>query len=95
LNLEENKLISLPANFGKLTHLQELDLSDNELESLPESLTALENLRILDLRNNNLKQLPKGFDALSNNLQELYLTGNPLEDSEKERILKLFKFVDL
>ena len=48
----ENRLKSLPARFGRLTLLQELDISGCELESLPESLSLCISLIRLWLSNN-------------------------------------------
>ncbi len=52
-----NKLISLPAEIGHLTSLEQLALSENSLTSLPESLEKLSKLRVLDLRHNKLNDV--------------------------------------
>ena len=48
----ENRLKGLPARFGRLTQLQELDVSGCELESLPQSLSLCVSLIRLWLSNN-------------------------------------------
>ncbi len=50
--LAENKLKTLPFDFGKLEMLLELDVSTCEIDILPESLSFCKSLQKLWLSNN-------------------------------------------
>ncbi|KAL1117306.1 hypothetical protein AAG570_004632 [Ranatra chinensis] len=54
LELANNRLRSLPENFGLLVNLRHLDLYKNELTTLPLSFGSLRSLRWLDLNSNPL-----------------------------------------
>lgn len=54
----------------------------------------LKKLKTLDLRRNRLRSLPREIVNLKN-LKELYLYGNPLPVSEKERIQKLLPHIKM
>jgi hypothetical protein len=54
LDLSQNQLSSLPANFGDLHKLQTLDLYNNALTALPVSFHQLKSLKWLDIKNNPL-----------------------------------------
>lgn len=68
-------LMELPANFGALHSLQQLDLSKNRLITLPESFSQLKSLLNLNLAQNLLGTLPESFGDLES-LQTLDLSGN-------------------
>ena len=72
------ELKSIPADIGKLTSLEKLDIRSNQLKSLPESLGQLTNLRELDVRGNQLTNLPESLGQLTN-LRELDARGNQLK----------------
>ncbi|XP_044760260.1 leucine-rich repeat-containing protein 59-like [Coccinella septempunctata] len=78
LNLYNNSISKLPANFPILTNLIKLDLSKNCLTELPENFGDLAKLKHLDLYQNQLKQLPLSFSKLKA-LKWLDLKENPLE----------------
>ncbi|CAH1998404.1 unnamed protein product [Acanthoscelides obtectus] len=78
LDLSNNRLTFLPANFSLLTHITKLDLSKNELQSLPDDFGNLVKLRRLDLYHNQLKNLPLSFSKLKE-LKWLDLKDNSLE----------------
>uniref|UniRef100_A0A8C3SDH2 Leucine-rich repeat and calponin homology domain-containing protein 4 n=1 Tax=Chelydra serpentina TaxID=8475 RepID=A0A8C3SDH2_CHESE len=59
-----NKLASLPAETGSLSHLRQLDVSCNELQALPASMGRLESLRDLNVRRNQLTALPEELSEL-------------------------------
>jgi len=65
----------LPVSFGKLVHLEELDLSRNKLSSVPKELGKLVNLQELDLERNELDSLPMGLEGLTS-LKVLTLARN-------------------
>ncbi len=54
LDLSNNQLSQLPADFGQLSQLQRLDLYSNQLTTLPLSFSQLTKLKWLDLKNNPL-----------------------------------------
>ncbi|XP_069598653.1 leucine-rich repeat-containing protein 47 [Ranitomeya imitator] len=53
-----SELRELPADLGRLQHLQSLILCRNKLQSLPRSLERLRGLRVLDVSGNELEELP-------------------------------------
>lgn len=65
LALAQNKLQSLPEDFGACHPLRFLNLSDNLLKTLPESFGQLDIDWILDLRRNELEVLPDSFGELT------------------------------
>ncbi|KZF22381.1 PP2C-domain-containing protein [Xylona heveae TC161] len=56
--LDNNHLVSLGPQIGKLRKLEHLSLAKNQLNNLPAEIGLLQELRFLDLRENNLKKLP-------------------------------------
>jgi Leucine-rich repeat (LRR) protein len=86
--LNDNRLTSLPSELGQLSKLTYLNLDRNPLTALPDSLGRLSNLTWLRLNQNRLTALPTDLSGLAQNLKTLYLMGNPIPDSEKERIRK-------
>ena len=81
LDLSDNRLVSLPGQFGYMTSLMSLNLANNQLESLPFSFHHLQNLRKLLLLNNRLHCLPSNMHRLQ--LDILDISGNEFchEDS--------------
>ncbi|XP_038719510.1 probable LRR receptor-like serine/threonine-protein kinase At4g37250 [Tripterygium wilfordii] len=80
LALPSSQLLgSIPADFGMIEHLQNLDLSDNSLNgSLPFALFNATELRFLDLSNNLISgEVPETIGRLQN-LQSLNLSDNAL-----------------
>ncbi len=75
LNLNNNRLSTLPDNFGELKSLLKLELNENEFEELPASITGLTNLEVLEVNDNQLESLTPNISKLSN-LLALELTGN-------------------
>ncbi len=65
LALAQNKLASLPDDFGACHPLRFLNLSDNLLTTLPESFGQLTIDWTLDLRRNQLQALPDSFGQLT------------------------------
>jgi len=66
----------------KLTSLKKLDLDHNEIEDI-DGLENLKELEYLSLMYNKIKEI-KGLEHLSN-LKKLFLGGNPVFDSVKEK----------
>lgn len=77
LNLSQNRLRALPAQFCQLQELTHLRLDDNELVQLPFKIGQLRQLRLLSAARNKLPFLPDDFTKLS--LENLDLFGNPFE----------------
>ncbi|MBN3314737.1 LLR1 protein, partial [Atractosteus spatula] len=75
LDLSQNRLHGLPAQFCQLRELVHLKLDDNQLVRLPFRIGRLSKLRFLSAARNQLPYLPSGFRKLS--LENLDLSGNP------------------
>lgn len=75
LDLSQNRLQSLPAQFCQLKELVNLKLDDNKLVCLPFHVGRLSKLRFLSAAHNQLAMLPSDFRKLS--LENLDLFGNP------------------
>ena len=78
LNLNYNRITSLPESFGMLIHLEILELSHNVLSKLPSSFPLLKSLLKLDLSNNRLKTLRDDMGKLQK-LKKLNVNNNLLE----------------
>lgn len=76
LILTDNKLESLPENFGKLKRLQKLALAGNKLSVLPKSFSECKNLELVRLSANHLTHFPDELLALPK-LAWLAFSGNP------------------
>lgn len=76
--LTKNRLRSLPASFGDLGSLVEVNLMCNQLTELPDSICRLTSLVSLTLEENQIRSLPERIGDLRN-LQVLNLEGNQLE----------------
>lgn len=74
-----NRLVTVPAEVGKLKHLQVLNVEHNNLKSIPTELGHLTKLRTLTLNNNELEWLPATISGLTG-LQELFLQDNLLTE---------------
>ena len=74
---EYSGLKILPAEIGKLHHLQKLELGWNQLTTLPAAIGQLPNLQKLELDWNQLTTLPAEIGQLQN-LHKLCLDGNQL-----------------
>ncbi|HWB01740.1 MAG TPA: COR domain-containing protein [Verrucomicrobiales bacterium] len=79
LDLDGNRLTTVPVILRRLTNLRELDLRRNQLATLPDNAFAgLAQLQELYLQDNDLTTLREGVFAGLAQLQELYLHGNRL-----------------
>lgn len=77
LDLSNNQLSSLPADFGRLTHLKILFLSNNKFESLPKQLADCPELEMIGFKANQIKQVAE--NALPSKTRWLILTENQIE----------------
>jgi len=66
LELTNNALARLPADFMELKQLARCDLTGNKLQQLPEDIGSLPNLTHLHVGGNLLKALPSSIGCLSN-----------------------------
>lgn len=75
LDLEENRIESLPSEIGLLRDLQRLILQSNQLTALPRTIGHLTNLTYLSIGENNLQFLPEEIGTLEK-LESLYINDN-------------------
>lgn len=78
LNLDHNRISSIPATISLLKRLRTLTISNNILSSLPESIGQMESLIELDVHCNNLGELPVAIWKCS--LIALNASSNLLEN---------------
>lgn len=79
--MNNNKLVSLPEEIGRLEKLIQLDVSCNEITHLPTQIGDMTSLRSLNIRRNLLVELPRdianlklvSFDCSSNRISKLPL----------------------
>jgi len=83
LNLNGNKLKTIPKEIGNWKKLEVLNLNDNVLTSIPKEIGDLKNLKDLYLGRNKLKTLPKEIGNLKN-LEILHLGNNDFKALPKE-----------
>lgn len=77
LDLSQNRLRELPADFGRLKKLRILFLSENDFETLPEVLRDCPELSMIGFKSNRIVHVPA--DALPPNVHWLILTDNRIE----------------
>ncbi|NDE82091.1 MAG: leucine-rich repeat domain-containing protein [Chlamydiia bacterium] len=95
LDLSYFSLNTLPAEIGRLTNLEDLNLNGNNLTKLPAAIGGLTNLRRLDLYRNQLTTIPGVIGSLTN-LQKLDLGKNRLTTIPAEiRNLRNLQKLDL
>jgi len=88
LSVGDNQLKDLNSILASNKTLLFLDARRNQLEVLSADIKNLTYLQELNLRDNNLTQLPTEIKQLKH-LQVLNLAGNPIEDTEKDRIREM------
>merc|ERR1712223_2085134 len=74
LIVNNNRLVSLPEEIGKMSTLMKLDASCNEITHLPVQIGDLTSLKVLNLRRNHLQEIPIEISYLQ--LTTLDLSGN-------------------
>jgi len=77
LDLSNNKLSHLPADFGRLQHLRILFLSNNQFDHLPEVLAECPKLEMIGFKANQIKTVSE--NALPIDTRWLILTDNKIE----------------
>ncbi|MEI8352127.1 MAG: glycosyltransferase family 39 protein [bacterium] len=86
--MNDNRLTSLPPELGRLDNLVYLNVDRNALARLPDTIGNLRSLKWLRLNGNQLTGLPGTLSGLAQNLETLYLMGNPIPVAERDRIRK-------
>ncbi len=83
-----NKLGEFPEEVCELTQLNQIYFKNQNIESVPEEIGQLTQLKKLDLSKNQIKSIP---DEIANckELKTLILKGNPLPQSELDKLSKL------
>jgi len=89
LVVNNNRLVSLPEEIGRLSGLEELDASCNEITHLPVQIGDLQQMRSLNLRRNHLQEVPIGKSELfplldQMPLKDAYLWHFPLLSCEQK-----------
>ena len=79
LEVEDNKLTTLPASLCTLSTLRTLNLENNQLTALPASLGSLVALCELNVSANNIVALPESIGALTR-VAKLTLFGTALKE---------------
>jgi len=64
LELSENNITDLPANFNELNKLEYLDLRSNNLQNLPKGLENIKSLKYINLKNNPIDN--RQIDEITN-----------------------------
>ncbi|XP_049975288.1 leucine-rich repeat-containing protein 69 [Alexandromys fortis] len=78
LNLNDNRLKSLPQEIGRLRNLTYLSINHNQLTGIPTELCSIQSLSELHLNYNQLMGIPEEIKLLRN-LQQLFLVRNNIE----------------
>lgn len=88
LNLDNNKISSIPEWVSELTNLKVLYLNSNQIDNI-EALTTLSSLEVLHLNQNRLHSIPDNIGTLTN-LKSLFVYDNYLT-SLPDTICNLFQ----
>ncbi len=78
IELQINKIKSVPSSFGSLTKLKKINLNYNEIESIDAGFSQLTNLEQLGLYQNNLTTVPDALYLLPS-LKEIDLYFNQIK----------------
>jgi leucine-rich repeat protein SHOC2 len=79
LDLNNNRLVNLPAALTQLAHLEYLNLAFNQISTLPPNFAQLKKLQVLNLENNQFQQLPPQIFSLPN-LKHLFIRNLKIKD---------------
>jgi Leucine-rich repeat (LRR) protein len=89
LQIDRNKLDSLPLRFEELQLLDTFTASQNQILEIPAGIGLLKQLMFLNLEENLIEQVPTELSQLSaKKFQDIKLKGNPLKDPRCKRILE-------
>ncbi len=83
-----NKLGEFPVEVCELTQLNQIYFKNQNIGSIPSEIGQLTQLKKLDISKNNIKSIP---DEIANckELKTLVIKGNPLPQSEIDKLSKL------
>lgn len=93
LGMDDNHIVYVGEEIGKLTNLTTLNLADNVLQQIPPSISNIISLKSINLENNHLTYIPDEFSTLTN-LQSLYLDDNDINQLPPF-LLKLNSLIEL
>jgi Leucine-rich repeat (LRR) protein len=79
VNLDRNRLVSLPTSIGEASRLEELSVRYNMLTTLPVELCRCARLRRLCVDYNQLKELPKDIGLVGGSLEWVSIEENKLQ----------------
>lgn len=82
LDLSDNAICSLPADFAKLSKLRVVFFSNNEFTEVPTVLARCDKLEMVGFKANRIQNIPAG--SLPKQLRWLVLTDNALEQFPDE-----------
>lgn len=91
--LTNSRITELPASFGLLLNLKEIDINTTKISKLPDSIGDLVNLQVLSVANSELTSVPDSIGNLGE-LKSLYLDDNNLT-SLPDTICNLGELKDL
>ncbi|CAN6645393.1 adenylate cyclase [Trichomonascus vanleenenianus] len=94
LNLQGNRLVTVPANIAILSSLRRLNLSSNNLTHLPNEICDITTLNDLDVSFNHLQGLPSRIGQLSQ-LERLLLTNNDIAQRLPDSFRRLVSLKEL
>jgi len=83
-----NKLGEFPVEVCELTQLNQIYFKNQNIESIPKEIGQLTQLKKLDLSKNKISSIPDEIGACQE-LKTLILKGNPLPESEINKLQKL------
>ncbi|MCI2230460.1 TIR domain-containing protein [Polaribacter sp. MSW13] len=87
LNVNRNKIKSLPKQIQQLENLKILLIANNEISNLPSTFSNLRNLKELNLSHNNFKIFPKELYDIKT-LQKIWINDLPLKKLPRKEIIE-------
>ena len=77
--LRQQRLLAVPTELFRMTHVEMLDLAMNKIKVLPSEVCHMSKLKKLYLEKNLLTELPHDLHKLGNTLTLLGIADNPLD----------------
>ena len=95
LSLSGNKFVDFPLVILQLPKISLINFNKNQITKIPADIIKLKDtLKFLYLEENNISILPDEVAELKS-LEQLWLSKNPIDSNEKERIQKLLPDVGI